>query len=415
MKIALSGTEYDEVDGILPLIENAKANNTRFIELWYPKNTALLGLEETINLLEQEHMQVICVATGSELYRKGGSEKDQRLLIEAIELASKLGAPLVNTYFGYAAEQNDDLAIEVYHNLLKKCLEIAEKLGVTICLENEFNAFNVDDAKSDITRRPESLLKLFERVNHPHFKLTFDPSNFYCASVEAYPYAYNLLQSHIGYVHVKDVQIESKHADPDWCVFTDYENRYITSPLGNGCINWDGIFKQLREDNYQGYLSLEPHSKSEILNDAWKQAVLYVNNKLTQTSNSSKKDRVGNLHHLKLNVSNMKKSLNFYCDKLGFKEMCRYHLKNDGMIVQISHNGLPPGLELWYEKPQLPIENKALHFAFEVKNVPAIVDDLRQKEVSIVKEAFRMGHEHIAFIEDPDGYQIELYHDTTVH
>lgn len=411
MKICLSGTELEKEESLAFLLDNAHRCNARFIELWHPRNTGA-GIAEVRRMLGQYHTQVVCVATGSELYRNGGSTVDQELLCEAIRLAAELKAPLVNTYFGYASIQDDQQAIDTYVALLQPCLDLAEQCGVTICLENEFNAFGVDPCRSDITRRPHALLQLMERVNSPRFRLTFDPANFYCAGIEPFPYAYDLLKSYIGYVHVKDVQqLNNDRPDPRWKVYTDYTDRYVTCALGAGAVNWNGLLQQLQADRYDGYYCLEPHGAASMRETSWLQAVRYL--RKDRSTGQQIAGLVQGLHHVKLNVRDMERSLDFYRNKLDFREMARYPI-DSGLIVQLSHNGRPPGIELWYEEPALAVENKELHIAFEVSDVESYVSVIRDKGVRITREPFRIGHELIAFIEDPDGYQIELNQDTSI-
>jgi sugar phosphate isomerase/epimerase len=280
LQLAISGTELEENESIAPLIESARELEISFLELWYPRNTGASGLERTLEAIEEAGLRVACVSTGSELYRRGGSLEDQSLLIEAIELAARVGARFVNTYFGYHAVRDDEAAIAAYRSLLQPCLVRAEKHGVTIVLENEFNAFGVDTAASDITRRPSSLRRLFEEVDSPLFRANFDACNFYCAGVEPYPHAYELLRPYIAYCHVKDGALYQSATDggaaEGWRRFTDYDNEYVMRPLGEGAIPWANLLRSLSASDYDGFLTLEPHSAAELRAGAWRQAAHYV-------------------------------------------------------------------------------------------------------------------------------------------
>jgi catechol 2,3-dioxygenase-like lactoylglutathione lyase family enzyme len=117
--------------------------------------------------------------------------------------------------------------------------------------------------------------------------------------------------------------------------------------------------------------------------------------------------------HVKIDVQDLKKSLDFYCGKLHFKQIVRYDLPNGGVIVQVSPTGRPPGIELWYENPFKGFGNDRLHMAFEVDNVEEIMHELRGMGVTIEQEPFRKGHEIIAFLRDPDGYLLELNEETS--
>jgi sugar phosphate isomerase/epimerase len=281
MQIVISGTELEPTETVAELISCASKLDISFVELWYPRNTETEGLEQVLHLIFKAGLRVACVSTGSELYRNGGSLEDQELLIEAINLASRIGAPFTNTYFGYHEVQDDAAATRAYRQLLEPCLARATELGITIVLENEFNAFGWDHAASDITRRPLALRRLFEEINNPSFRLNFDPCNFYCAGAEPYPYAYELLRPFIGYVHVKDgCHYDAALANvanlSGWKRFTDFGKEFITRPMGDGAVPWVNLLRRLYSDGYTGFLTIEPHAEIGLRHEAWRQSVEYI-------------------------------------------------------------------------------------------------------------------------------------------
>jgi sugar phosphate isomerase/epimerase len=289
LPLAISGTELEPTESIAHLIDCARALAIPFIELWYPRNTETDGLERTFSSIREAGLRVACISTGSELYRRGGSPEDVNLLNQAIDLARSVDAPFVNTYFGYYDRRDDTAAIKTYRRLLEPCLARAEESNVTIVLENEFNAFGVDPAFSDITRRPETLRQLLEEVDSTHFRLNFDPCNFYCAGVEPFPYAYELLKSFIAYTHVKDgCRLNAALADAvdfsGWRCFKDYDDEFVMRPMGEGAIPWANILRRFQVDGYSGFLTLEPHAEIPRRREAWEQAAAYVRGALPQKS-----------------------------------------------------------------------------------------------------------------------------------
>ncbi len=281
MRLAISGTELDTDEPIGALLESAGKLKIGFIELWHPRNTSTEGLDKTIDRVLAAGVEIACVSAGSELYRDGGSREDQELLLESIQLAARVGARFVNTYFGHHPVRDDERAIETYQRLLAPCLDLAQSAGVAIVLENEFNAFGEDPAQSDITRRPAALRQLVEGVGNPHFRLNFDPCNFYCAGVEPYPYAYEILAPFIAYCHVKDGEylnnvLASTSPVSGWRRFRDYDNEFVMRPLGQGAIPWKALMKSLRSDAYPGFLTLEPHAETAHRELAWQQAAEYM-------------------------------------------------------------------------------------------------------------------------------------------
>ena len=281
MQIAISGTELEADEPLEELLDCARGFGVTFVELWWPRNTEREGLDRTLDRIASAELKIACISDGSELYRNGGSVADQQLLIRSIELAAKVGAPFANTYFGHYSVQDDRRAIECYSRLIKPCLEVAGPLGVTVVLENEFNAFGVDPAGSDISRRPRVLRRLFEAVDDQRFRLNFDACNFYCAGVEPFPYAYEILKPYIGYCHVKDGGVMDSELDKlnpfsGWRRFTDNERQFVMHPLGQGAVPWDAIIRRLRADGYRGFLTLEPHSEQSLRKNAWGQSVAFL-------------------------------------------------------------------------------------------------------------------------------------------
>ena len=123
-------------------------------------------------------------------------------------------------------------------------------------------------------------------------------------------------------------------------------------------------------------------------------------------------DLLKSFFHVKIDVEDLDRSLDFYCNKLQFKQIVRYDVPNGTVIVQVSPTGMPPGIELWYEPPFKGFNNDRLHLAFEVDDVAGVIRELKRKGVHIEHEPFRIGHETIAFIRDPDGYLIEFNNNT---
>lgn len=119
--------------------------------------------------------------------------------------------------------------------------------------------------------------------------------------------------------------------------------------------------------------------------------------------------------HTMLRVGNLERSIHFYTSFLGMKELRRtevpdgkYTLVFVGYGDEKSHTVL----ELTYNwgVDQYEIGTAFGHLALGVPDIYAACDQLRAAGVKITREPgpVKFGTTVIAFIEDPDGYKIEL-------
>jgi lactoylglutathione lyase len=119
--------------------------------------------------------------------------------------------------------------------------------------------------------------------------------------------------------------------------------------------------------------------------------------------------------HTMLRVVDLEKSLAFYTEVLGMKLLRRndypegkftlafvgYGDESDGAVIELTHNW---GVES-YE-----LGNAYGHIAIEVPDAYAACAAIKQRGGKVVREAGPMKHGStvIAFVDDPDGYKIEL-------
>ena len=118
--------------------------------------------------------------------------------------------------------------------------------------------------------------------------------------------------------------------------------------------------------------------------------------------------------HTRVRVSDLDKSINWYCKHLGFVVKSRSDKSPAGN--QIAHLELPGNLhtlELTYSPDyELNVPEDLMHFAIGVPDLVASCDTLEKDGVEIWPngwhEQFTSGGMKMAFIDDPDGYEIEL-------
>jgi lactoylglutathione lyase len=121
------------------------------------------------------------------------------------------------------------------------------------------------------------------------------------------------------------------------------------------------------------------------------------------------------LLHTMLRVNNLDDSLRLYCDKLGMKLLRKqdfpggeftlafvgYGDEREAAVIELTWN---------WGTSKYEIGTAYGHVALGVDDIYATCADLKTKGVNVVREPGPMKHgtTAIAFIEDPNGYKIEL-------
>jgi len=121
------------------------------------------------------------------------------------------------------------------------------------------------------------------------------------------------------------------------------------------------------------------------------------------------------LLHTMLRVGNLQSSISFYTEILDMKLLRQkdypdgrftlafvgYGDEKDNTVIELTHN---------WDTDQYNLGEGFGHLAIEVNDVYHAVEKIRQQGGKIIRDAGPMnaGTTIIAFVEDPDGYQIEL-------
>ena len=119
--------------------------------------------------------------------------------------------------------------------------------------------------------------------------------------------------------------------------------------------------------------------------------------------------------HTMIRVGDLQKSIDFYTTVLGMKLLRQkdypdgrftlafvgYQDEADGAVLELTHN---------WDTPSYELGNGYGHVALAVDDVYAACDRIREKGGRITREPGPMKHGStiLAFVEDPDGYKIEL-------
>jgi len=119
--------------------------------------------------------------------------------------------------------------------------------------------------------------------------------------------------------------------------------------------------------------------------------------------------------HTMIRVGDLDRSIRFYTDVLGMKLLRKkdypdgkftlafvgYGSESEHAVIELTHN---------WDTKKYDLGNGFGHVALEVDDAYTACDEIKRRGGKVTREAGPMKHGTtvIAFVEDPDGYKIEL-------
>jgi sugar phosphate isomerase/epimerase len=101
---------------------------------------------------------------------------------------------------------------------------------------------------------------LVDTVGSPALEIAFDPANFVQVGVRPFDEAWPLLSEKVGHFHVKDAMTVDRSGVPPYPGHVP-EDRLMASvrPAGEGEGQLPELLRELVNQDYKGYLVIEPH------------------------------------------------------------------------------------------------------------------------------------------------------------
>jgi sugar phosphate isomerase/epimerase len=224
-------------------------------ELWQ-KNVLKLSpeeLERAKQLIERHRLKVSEIASPIFKYHLPGmpsphpnwsdtfraadlTDKDtENLLQRVFKLAPFFGTSKVRV-FSYWRVEEPEKAYPYVRERLAKAAVLAARHNITLLLENEHDC-NVGTGRE--------LGRMVREINSPFLRGMWDPCNAVRLGEVPYPDGYRQVRGLFPHMHIKDIR-----KDP-----ATGEFEYV--PVGEGMIDFRGQFAALRDDGYDGTMSLE--------------------------------------------------------------------------------------------------------------------------------------------------------------
>lgn len=220
-----------------------RAENIRYIDLRSVWDTNVLELSneqvDTVRAALDSH-RIRVAAIGSPIGKTPIDRPIEDTLIQfksALMMAIRFRAQYIRIFSFYppaGAEPADPASYrDDVLNRLRALVERAGNADTVLLHENE------KDVYGDTVARCVDLMTV---IDDEYFRVAFDPANFIQCGETPYPDGYEALRSRLGYVHVKDAQADG-----------------TVVAAGEGVGRWPELLTRLRDDGYDGFLSLEPH------------------------------------------------------------------------------------------------------------------------------------------------------------
>jgi sugar phosphate isomerase/epimerase len=152
----------------------------------------------------------------------------------ALELAQLFGVKYLRVFSFYANEEAAKHYRDEALRRLRQLCVMAQPYGMILAHENEEGGF--------CAWRPEECLAFHQELPD-NFRALFEPCSFTVMGYDPYVQALPLLRPYTAYVHVRDTPRGTTHY----------------GVVGEGDVRWPDILADLKQHNFQGYLTLEPH------------------------------------------------------------------------------------------------------------------------------------------------------------
>jgi sugar phosphate isomerase/epimerase len=162
------------------------------------------------------------------------------LLPASLDYASELGANLVVIFSFERKDEPTSEPPEEVLNCLQQAAERAKAQNIVLAIETEAGYW------ADTGAHTAQILRL---IDNPALRVNWDPGNAFFAGDIPYPAGYLEVREFVHHVHYKDAR----------------RDRFNTPQyVAEGQIDWAGQVKQLVEDSYGGFISIETHLSPKV-------------------------------------------------------------------------------------------------------------------------------------------------------
>lgn len=229
---------------LLDFINYCHVNGVKYVELLDCFLVVDHDLEEINKLIKKLDMEVSAYSIGNDFVHADKEKRKEQVdyMKESIDTALKLGTGLLRVFSG---DQKEGMSFENAEAWIVECFRevapVAEEKGITMVLENH----------GLLAGKSSQVKGIIDRVGSKALKSNADVGNFILVNEDSLDAVRNL-KDKIGFIHLKDFKKvnENGYAALDGSI-------YQGIVLGKGDVPIAAIINFLKENGYQGYLSIE--------------------------------------------------------------------------------------------------------------------------------------------------------------
>ena len=229
------------------IAKNAKAMGYDGVELrthndgnHFSPDATLTTARDTAKLFRDHGVPVFSVMGYARFAYTDPAEvvKNQELSRKLIKIAEAMGARYIRAFCGKVPEGSSVEAMtKVISDAVKPLAREAAEKNLAI-------AFEIHDDWCAGQR----MMNIVRNVDSPGLGIVYDIFNGIHSKAEPWDVTYGAIKDHISYCHVKDA-------------YTTPEGKEQYVPLGAGVVPFPAVFKRLKADGFDSYLSFEWEKK----------------------------------------------------------------------------------------------------------------------------------------------------------
>ena len=193
---------------------------------------------------------------------KEESDQAVKQIIAVIEGAKQLGINRMNSFVGRDWTKNVDDNWPRFLEVWRPIIDVADKLGVRVGIENCPMFFTNDEwpAGKNLAHSPEIWKRMFDDIPSDCFGLNYDPSHMIFQHMD-YLSPMHEFADKLFHIHAKDLRVDRERLDRVGVLANP--NQWHTPKLpGLGEVDWGKFFSALTDTGYKGPVCVEVEDRA---------------------------------------------------------------------------------------------------------------------------------------------------------